>query len=44
LNLLEIYKRVDLTGVDVLFVSACVQLPSLEAIDLIQAEIGISVT
>ncbi|MBC7439541.1 MAG: Asp/Glu racemase, partial [Flavobacterium sp.] len=44
LNLLEIYKRLDLTGVDVLVASACVQMPSLEAIDLIQKECGIPVT
>ena len=44
MNLLEIYKRSDLTGVDVLLVSACLQFPSLEAVDLIQAEIGIPVT
>lgn len=44
MNLLEIYKRLDLTDADVLFVSACVQLPSVEAVDLIQAEIGIPVT
>jgi len=30
--------------VDVLVASACVQMPSLEAIDLIQAECGIPVT
>jgi maleate isomerase len=44
LNLLDIYKQLDLTNVDVLVVSACVQMPSLEAIDLIQAECGIPVT
>lgn len=37
MNLLEIYKQLDLTDVDVLVASACVQMPSLEAIDLIQA-------
>jgi maleate isomerase len=36
MNLLGIYKRLDLTGVDVLVASACVQMPSLEAIDLIE--------
>ena len=40
----EIYKQLDLTDVDVLVASACVQMPSLEAIDLIQAECGIPVT
>lgn len=44
MNLLEIYKRLDLTGVDVIVASCCVQMPSLEAIDLIEAESGIPVT
>jgi maleate isomerase len=44
MNLLEIYKQLNLEGVDVLIASACVQMPSLEAIDLIQDEIGIPVT
>ena len=44
MNLLEIYKRLNLDGVDVLVVSACVQMPSLEAIDIIEKEIGIPVT
>jgi maleate isomerase len=44
MNLLEIYKRLNLEGVDVLVASACVQMPSLEAIDLIEKEIGIPVT
>lgn len=44
MNLLQIYKQLDLTGIDVLVVSACVQMPSLEAIDLIEKEIGIPVT
>jgi maleate isomerase len=44
MNLLEIYKRLNLEGVDVLVASACVQMPSLEAIDFIQKEIGIPVT
>ena len=43
-NLLEIYKRLDLTGVDVLVASACVQMPSLEAIDELQQKIGLPVT
>ncbi len=43
-NLLSIYKQLDLTGVDVLVASACVQMPSLEAIDQIEQEIGIPVT
>lgn len=44
MNLLEIYKTLDLTDVDVLVASACVQMPSLEAIDAIQKECGIPVT
>ena len=44
MNLLEIYKRLNLEGVDVLVVSACVQMPSLPAIDAIEKEIGIPVT
>jgi maleate isomerase len=44
LNLLEIYKTLDLTGVDVLVASACVQMPSLEAIDKLEQKIGIPVT
>ncbi len=44
MNLLEIYKRLDLTGVDVIVASACVQMPSLEAIDKLEKETGIPVT
>jgi len=44
MNLLEIYKSLNLEGVDVLIASACVQMPSLEAVDLIEKEIGIPVT
>lgn len=44
MNLLQIYKQLDLTGVDVLVASCCVQMPSLEAIDLVEKEIGIPVT
>lgn len=44
MNLLDIYKRLNLNDVDVLVVSACVQMPSLEAIDAIEKEIGIPVT
>lgn len=43
-NLLEIYKQLDLTGVDVLVASACVQMPSLSAIDKLEQKIGIPVT
>tara|TARA_R110001592_G_scaffold237306_14_gene496505 strand:- start:60138 stop:60893 length:756 start_codon:yes stop_codon:yes gene_type:complete len=44
MNLLEIYKRLDLTGVDVIVASACVQMPSLEAIDKLEKKTGIPVT
>jgi maleate isomerase len=44
LNLLEIYKRLNLKDVDVLVASACVQMPSLDAIDLLEKEVGIPVT
>ena len=43
-NLLQIYKQLDLTGVDVLVASACVQMPSLAAIDKLEQKIGIPVT
>lgn len=43
-NLLEIYKRLNLNGVDVLVASACVQMPSLEAIDALEEKVGIPVT
>ena len=44
MNLLEIYKRLNLEGVDTLVASCCVQMPSLEAIDLIEKEVKIPVT
>ncbi|WP_317131699.1 maleate cis-trans isomerase family protein [Flavobacterium microcysteis] len=44
MNLLEIYKRLNLKDVDVFVASACVQMPSLEAVDLLEKEIGIPVT
>ncbi|MBF6608617.1 MAG: Asp/Glu racemase [Flavobacterium sp.] len=43
-NLLEIYKRLDLTGVDVIVASACVQMPSLAAIDRLEQKAGLPVT
>jgi maleate isomerase len=42
-QLLEIYKRLDLTGVDALVLSACVQMPSLDAITPVEAEAGVPV-
>ncbi len=44
LNLLEIYKRLNLDGVDVLVTSACVQMPSLDAIALLEEATGLPVT
>lgn len=44
MNLLEIYKRLNLDGVDTIVASACVQMPSLEAIALIEKESGLPVT
>lgn len=42
-NLLEHYKRLDLTGIDVLVLSACVQMPSLASIQKVEDAIGIPV-
>lgn len=39
--LLEIYKRLDLKGVDVLVLSSCVQMPSLPAVALVEQECGL---
>src|SRR5690606_38063034 len=44
LNLLEIVKRLNYEGADVVVASACVQMPSLEAIDAMEKQIGIPVT
>jgi maleate isomerase len=41
--LAEIYKRLDLTGVDVLVLSSCVQMPSLAAIQVVEQECGLPV-
>lgn len=43
LALLDIYPRLNLANVDALVVSACVQMPSLEAIPQIEARVGIPV-
>ena len=43
-NLREHYKRLDLTGVDVLVLSACVQMPSLPSVQVVEDAIGIPVT
>ncbi|RVT93532.1 Asp/Glu racemase [Sphingomonas crocodyli] len=42
-NLLEHYLRLDLTGVDVLVLSACVQMPSLPSIQRVEDKIGLPV-
>jgi len=40
-RLLDISKKVDRTGIDVLVASACVQMPSLPAIDRLEKQTGI---
>lgn len=42
-NLLEHYKRLDLTGIDALVLSACVQMPSLPSVQTIEDAIGLPV-
>ena len=42
-DLREHHRRLDLTGADALVLSACVQMPSLPAIEPVQDEIGIPV-
>ncbi|MEO7940718.1 MAG: Asp/Glu racemase [Burkholderiaceae bacterium] len=41
--LIDIYKRLDLRGVDALVLSACVQMPSLAAIPLVERAAGVPV-
>ena len=41
--LVEIYKRLNLKGVDVLVLSSCVQMPSLPAVALVEQECGLPV-
>ena len=41
--LVDIYKRLDLTGVDALVLSSCVQMPSLAAIPVVEQECGLPV-
>jgi maleate isomerase len=43
LALVDIYKRLNLNGVDVLVLSSCVQMPSLAAIPIVEAECGLPV-
>lgn len=40
-NLLEIYKKIDTTGVDAIVLSACVQMQSLPSIQRVQDESGV---
>ena len=42
-NLLAHYKKLDLAGIDALVLSACVQMPSLPAIQKVEDEIGLPV-
>ena len=44
INLLGHYKKLNLEGVDTLVASCCVQMPSLEAIDMLEELTGIPVT
>ncbi|MFD2858000.1 Asp/Glu racemase [Seohaeicola zhoushanensis] len=43
MNLTEIYKQVNLKNIDALVLSACVQMPSLAAIQKVEDECGIPV-
>jgi hypothetical protein len=43
MELVNIYPRVDIKGVDALVLSACVQMPSLEAIPVVEKKVGIPV-
>jgi len=42
-NLLEHYKKLDLTGIDALVLSACVQMPSLPSVQTIEDATGLPV-
>jgi maleate isomerase len=43
LALVDIYKKVSTDGIDALVLSACVQMPSLEAVQIVEDELGIPV-
>jgi maleate isomerase len=43
LALVEIYKRLNLKGIDALVLSSCVQMPSLAAIPIVEQECGLPV-
>lgn len=42
-RLMEIYKGVDVTGIDAFVASACVQMPSLQIIDRLEQALGVPV-
>lgn len=42
-RLLDIYKRIDCSGIDAFVASACVQMPSLPVIEALQQALGIPV-
>ncbi|WP_274942967.1 maleate cis-trans isomerase family protein [Govanella unica] len=42
-NLLSHYKKLDLTGINALVLSACVQMPSLASIQKVEDELGLPV-
>lgn len=43
LDVIDDYKSLDLTGIDALVISACVQMPSLDSIPILEKELGIPV-
>ena len=43
LALVEIYKKLALTGIDALVLSSCVQMPSLAAVPIVEQECGLPV-
>lgn len=43
LALVDIYKKLDIKGIDTLVLSACVQMPSLAAVPKVEAECGVPV-
>lgn len=43
MNLLEHYKRLDIKGVDAIVLSACVQMPSLAAVQMVEDATGVPV-
>lgn len=42
-NLLDHYRKLDLSGIDALVLSACVQMPSLPSIQRVEDEVGLPV-